>query len=458
MTRLNSNALGAAGIVAAFLCCASTAWALDTHKDDGASAACVEKTQTRSTAEEISTEETIEELAERVFDRAAAQFKLLDAKLNASHRQNRPADDSEPAKATRETKSARAAKATRQTQAVFPRSLNADGSLMTSDIMWWCSGFYPGSLWLVYEYTGDENFKHLALKYTLQLEPLRYRENDHDVGFQIMCSYGNALRLTGDKEYEAVIKDAAASLSTRFNPAVGCIKSWDGNTWAYPVIIDNMMNLELMFKGAELSGDTTLADKAVTHAETTIKNHFRPDYSTWHLVNYDPEDGQVLGKQTVQGFSDDSAWSRGQAWALYGYTMVYRFTKDSKFLDQALKVAEYLLPRLPEDGIPYWDYDSDEIPNDLRDASAAAIMASALVELSRYTTDAETAARYQTVARKIITTLASEEYLAEGGEISGFLLKHSVGNKPGNSEVDVPLTYADYYFLEAILRLLALGK
>ncbi len=394
---------------------------------------------------------SIEDVAEKVFARAASQFKLLDSNLMSAIRQNRPADGSEPYATTKETKMR------------FPRTFSPADGLVASDLMWWCSGFYPGSLWFVYEYTGDEDFKELALKYTLPLEPLRYRTNDHDVGFQVMSSFGQAFRLTGNSEYENVITEAAASLSTRFNPVVGCIKSWNNNRWSYPVIIDNMMNLELLFKGAELAGDSKLSEIAVTHAETTMKNHYRPDNSSCHLVDYDPEDGHVIRRQTVQGLADSSAWSRGQSWGLYGYTMVYRFTGDKKFLDHAVAVADNLIPRLPEDCIPYWDYDSDEIPDDLRDVSAASIMASALIELSGYiedgsgSLDGEKGQNYLNVAETILRTLGSDEYLAEEGEIGGFLLKHSVGNKPGNSEVDVPLTYADYYFLEALLRYLSLS-
>ncbi len=367
-------------------------------------------------------------IAEKVFERAAVQFRLLDRNIDA-------------------------AEVAVKGEKLFPRTLKSDGSLVTSNYKWWCSGFFPGCLWIMYERTGEGEWKDLALKYTLALDTLRFRTDDHDIGFQLMSSYGRALRLTGNKDYEAVLKDGAASLASRFNEAVGCTRSWNNNSWSFPVIIDNMMNLELLFAGAALSGDEGLRDVAVRHAETTMRNHFREDFSTWHLVDYDPGDGHVLGKQTVQGWSDDSAWARGQAWGLYGYTMAYRYTGDGKFRGQAEKIAEYLLPRLPEDGIPYWDYDAPNIPNEERDASAAAIMASALVELSGYV-DSEKAVRYLDVAEKIIRTLASDDYLAEEGENQGFLLKHSVGNRPVNSEVDVPLTYADYYFLESLLRLL----
>ena len=209
--------------------------------------------------------------------------------------------------------------------------------------------------------------------------------------------------------------------------------------------------MELLLKAAELGGDASLKDVALAHARTTMKNHFREDFSTYHLVDYNPETGEVVGKQTVQGYADNSAWARGQAWALYGYPMVYRFTKEQDILDQAVAIAEYLLPRLPEDSIPCWDSDAPEVPNDVKDASAAAIMASGLIELSKYV-DAEKSSRYLAVVEKILRTLASDEYLVPEGEDYGFILRHSTGNKNTDSEVDVPLTYADYYFIEALMR------
>ena len=370
-------------------------------------------------------QESMETLTDRVFSRAADQLALLDSNLGEGE---------------------------------CPRSIDSDGNLVASDIWWWCSGFYPGSLWLVYEYTGDEGIRTLAEKHTAMLDTLQYRTNDHDVGFQLNCSYGNGFRLTGNPEYREILGNGARSLATRFNPVVGCTRSWDhGRTWKFPVIIDNMMNLELLLEAAELSGDDSLREVAESHAMTTMKNHYRPEGSSFHLVDYDPGTGEVRGRQTVQGFADWSAWSRGQAWGLYAYTMMYRYTGKDAYLEQACKVADYLLPRLPEDGVPYWDYDSDLIPEDYRDASAGAVMASALVELSTFV-QGEKSAGYLGTAEKIIRTLASDEYLSAPGEECGFLLKHSVGNRPGNVEVDVPLTYADYYFLEALLRYSALAS
>ena len=369
--------------------------------------------------------ETVEELADRVFKIAAEQVKLMDSMLEEGE---------------------------------CPRSLNSDGSLMKSTIWWWCSGFYPGTVWLAYEHTGEESLKDIALRHTVKLDSIRFRTNDHDVGFQLNCSYGNAFRLTGNKDFKAVLYDGAHSFATRLNPTIGCTRSWDydGRPWDFPVIIDNMMNLELLLKVGQMYDEPELCGKAVSHADVTMKNHFREDGSSWHLVDYNPLTGNVNKKQTVQGYSDDSAWSRGQSWGLYGFTMMYQYTRDEKYLCHALKVADYLLPRLPEDGVPYWDYDDPDIPDAPRDASAAAIMASALVSLSEFV-EGERSDNYLSAAENIVRTLASEEYLSEEGSNCGFILKHGVGFLKAGSEVDVPLTYSDYYFLEAILKLLKLS-
>lgn len=371
-------------------------------------------------------QESMEELTTRVFERASAQFLLLDTNLDTIA-------------------------ATSSDEDVYPRSINLDGSLWTSDSKWWCSGFYPGSLWYVFEYTGNEVYKDLALKYQAGLEQLRYRTDDHDIGFQLMCSYGNNLRITGDSLCVPVLIDGAKSLATRFDPEVGCTRSWDTKKYVFSVIIDNMMNMELLLKAVELGADESLRDMAVSHAYTTMKNHFREDNSCYHVLDYDPETGDVLQRYLGQGYSVDSAWARGQAWALYSFPMIYRFTKDPQMLSHATAVAEYILPRLPEDGIPYWDFDSPDIPNDFKDASAAAVMACGLIELSGYV-DAKTSKRYLSTAETMLRSLASDEYLAKEGEQYGFLLKHSTGFKLRNSEVDAPLTYADYYFLEALMR------
>lgn len=359
------------------------------------------------------------ELADDVFELAKIQCKAMDESLSES---------------------------------TFAKCTDKDGNLETSDIGWWCSGFYPGSLWYIYEYTSDESFRDLAWKHTRRLEPLKDRHTDHDIGFQINCSYGNGMRLTGDSTDVDVYVQCARNLAGRFTPSAGVIKSWDflRNDWRYPVIIDNMMNLEILTVAARICGDTGLADIADSHAKTTLKNHFRPDWTSWHLVDYDPETGDVRYKETVQGYAHESAWSRGQAWALYGYTMMYRETADEEYLDAAMNIGRMLISRLPEDGIPYWDFDAPDNP--LRDASAGAIMASAFIELSTLSQDPEASSAFLEMARRQLLTLGSEEYLAKPGENGNFILKHSVGNIPGGTEIDVPLSYADYYFLEALVR------
>ncbi len=337
---------------------------------------------------------------------------------------------------------------------VLPRTTNTkDGSLLTSNTSWWTSGFYPGTNWYLFEYTKDPAFKAEALKRMALVEKEKNNKGTHDLGFMMYCPFGNAYRITKDPAYKAVLLTSAKSLSTRFNPTVGCIKSWDHGSWKFPVIIDNMMNLELLTWATKVSGDAQFEHIARTHANTTIQHHFRPDYSSYHVVDYDPATGAVLQKKTHQGAADSSAWSRGQAWGLYGYTMMYRETKDKAYLDQAHHIADYILsnPNMPEDLIPYWDYNAPGIPNAPRDASAGAVAASALLELSRYVNKAD-GKRYWNAAEKMLASLCSPAYLAKEGENNDFILMHSVGSLPHNSEVDVPLTYADYYFVEALLR------
>ena len=339
---------------------------------------------------------------------------------------------------------------------MLPRSIDKNGALETSDSYFWTSGFYPGTLWYLYEYTGDEQLKEMASKMSDRVEIQKYNKDNHDVGFMINCSFGNKYRLLGDTSCRDIITTTARSLSTRYRSAVGCTRSWShpGTLhWQFPVIIDNMMNLELLCRATEFSGDKRFYDMAISHADKTMENHFRPDYSCYHVVNYDTISGHALQKCTWQGYSDESVWSRGQSWALYGYTMMYRETKNPIYLEQAKHIAKFIInhPNLPKDKIPYWDFDAPDIPNTYRDASAAAIMASAFIELSQYV-DKGLADEYLAIARTQLCTLTSDEYLASPGSNGGFILKHSVGNMNENREVDVPLTYADYYYVEALLR------
>ena len=260
-----------------------------------------------------SCKESMSQLTERVFDVAKQQAFNMDARLDAD---------------------------------VHPRSLKKDGTPRNSPVTWWCSGFFPGSVWYIYEYTGDESVLALARKTTAKLDSLVYNpKTDHDIGFQINCSYGNGYRLTGDQDYRAMMEKAAAKLTMRFSPVVGCTKSWDWKDKPedYPVIIDNMMNLELLTWVGREFGVDSLNAIACTHANTTMKNHFRGDYTTFHGVVYDPNTGDVKERKTIQGYADDSAWARGQAWALYGYTMMFRETANQEYLDQAVNVANMIL-------------------------------------------------------------------------------------------------------------------
>ena len=341
---------------------------------------------------------------------------------------------------------------------VLPKTYNPlNKKPETSNSGWWCSGFYPGSLLYLYEYSHDTALLHESERVQKYLEKEQFNKGTHDLGFMMYCSFGNANRLQPSKEYNEILMNSAKSLSTRFNPVVGCIKSWDHGTWKFPVIIDNMMNLELLFWATKNSGDSSFYKIAVTHANTTIKNHYRPDNSSFHVIDYDPATGNVNAKKTAQGYADYSAWARGQAWGLYGYVVMYRSTKDKKYLTQANKIADYIInhPNMTADKIPYWDYNSPDIPATYRDASAASIAASALVELSKYT-DAKKSETYLGFAEQVIRALSSQVYTANYGENGGFILKHSTGNLPGGTEVDVPLTYADYYYIEAMLRYKAL--
>ncbi|HNY15305.1 MAG TPA: glycoside hydrolase family 88 protein [Bacteroidales bacterium] len=337
---------------------------------------------------------------------------------------------------------------------LLPRTIDTTGTLVTSKSSWWCSGFFPGTLWYLYENTNDQKFRDAAAEMTARIEKEKFNKGTHDLGFMLYCSFGNGLRLTGEESYMEVLMTGAGSLATRFRPQIGCIQSWNSRRgWQCPVIIDNMMNLEFLMWAFKHSGDSSFYNICVTHSDTTIKNHFRPDFSSYHVVSYDTVTGKVEKRQTHQGYSDESAWARGQVWGLYGYTVMYRLTEQERYLDQALKIADFLInhPNLPEDKIPYWDFNAPDIPNALRDASAGAIMASALIELSGFA-GPEKSMIYKSIAEKQIRSLASPEYLARPGENGNFILKHGVGHLPGNSEVDVPLTYGDYYFVEALMR------
>lgn len=360
----------------------------------------------------------------------------------------------------------------------FPKTYySRDDRFQTAASSDWCSGFYPGTLAYLYEQTADTTIRNEMERILSVLEKEKNNKSTHDLGFMMYCSFGNANRVAPKPIYQEILIQSARSLASRYNPVVGCIKSWDrvkswdGKTvWAYPVIIDNMINLELLFYASRVTGDSTYRQMAISHAAHTMKNHLRPDYSSYHVVNYDPTNGAVLSRETHQGFSDNSTWSRGQAWGVYGFTMVYRETGEKRFLETAMHMADYFLDHLPEDMVPAWDfnvgqpgyvpqwkYDPTRFAFVPKDASAAAVVASALIELAGYVPAAKGRTYFQS-AEKIIQSLSSETYLAKPGENGNFILMHSTGGVPSYSEIDVPLTYADYYFVEAMQRYKALKQ
>ena len=340
---------------------------------------------------------------------------------------------------------------------VSPRTIEDNGALRLVASRDWTSGFFPGELWYMYEYTQDDFWKKQAQAFTANIEDQKTNGGTHDMGFKMYCSFGNGYRLTNDANYKNILLESAATLITRYKPTIGCIRSWDHSRdkWQCPVIIDNMMNLELLYWAFKETGDSVYYNIANTHARTTMKNHLRDNYSYYHVRDYYTITGDVLHKHTHQGYSHESAWSRGQAWGLYGYTMCYRETKLPEFLSQAENIANYIFtnPTMPEDMVAYWDFDTPGIPNEPRDASAAAVMACAMYELSMY--NPEKAALYKKWADTIVESL-SKNYRAQLDGDRGFLLLHSTGAH--NFERDVPLVYADYYFLEALLKKAKLEK
>ncbi|TKG89380.1 glucuronyl hydrolase [Puteibacter caeruleilacunae] len=357
-----------------------------------------------------------------------------------------------------------------------PKSVYADGRLKTVDVFDWTGGFFAGSLWYLYELSEDDYWKGQAVEWTKELSPVQYFSGTHDVGFIIGCSYGVGYRMTHNKDYEAIIIQTAESLLERYNANTECVKSWnyrqswDNVDWFFPVIVDNMVTLEVLFKASELTGNLKYRDVAIKHANTTIKNHYRSDYSSYHVVNYDGETGEVLHRASYQGYADESSWSRGQAWGLYGFVMCYRETGEQAYLRHAEGVADYIISNLKQydDLIPYWDFrvnDSALVPEwdvtqmknrDIpKDASSASIVASALLELSTFSSKGE---EYSSFANDLLEELSKPGYLATSKEDNYFILKHSVGSVPHDGDVDRPSSFADYYFLEALCRRKELTK
>lgn len=317
----------------------------------------------------------------------------------------------------------------------------------------WCAGFYPGILWMCGQY--EE-----AAKYTAELEYLTHMPvYDHDLGFIMIGSYLKGCEATANAHYHDMLMAAADSLATLYNPRVGTLLSWPRNVemfGGHNTIIDNMINLELLL----FSGKKENIDIAIHHADTTMAYQFRPDGTVYHVAVYDPVTGRHLRNCTHQGFGDNTLWARGQAWAIYGYTMMYRYTHAERYLSFAQKVADVMIERLPSDGIPWWDMGDPMIPQSFRDASAAAVIASGLIELSTFVDhsahSSEKASHYLSTAKTILSTLSTDAY--QSRQRNPAFLMHSVGNMPAGSEVDYSINYADYYYVEALLRLKKLCK
>ena len=335
----------------------------------------------------------------------------------------------------------------------FPRSWTAEKGVLMRGVNDWTSGHYAGALWYLFEGTGDVFFRDRAVVWTEVLAGNAKRDNTHDLGFIMFCSYGNARRLLKTDRYDAILRETSDSLCKRYNPELGLIRSWGkiDEKKDFLVIPDNLMNLEMLEEVAKFSGEKRFAEVARSHADVTMKHHFRADGGTYHVLNYNQKDGRVQEIRRGQGLQVGTAWARGQSWAIYGYSMMFRETGDRRYLDFAMKLSDFAIahPNMPADGVPYWDYGA---PGEERDTSAAAIMASALLELSQVAPEGK-AQVYRDFAVKQIASLATPAYFSTDGEIGHFLLKHGVGNKPGHSEIDVPLNYGDYYFLEAVIRL-----
>ena len=336
----------------------------------------------------------------------------------------------------------------------------------------WCSGFWAGILWMDYgcmqgagskeKEAGRKEIRKAAEGYTqamtfLEKEPVF----DHDLGFLVINSFLKGYEQTGNDEYKRIALVAADSLATIFNAKVGTIASWPRHIKTYGghnTIMDNMMNLELLFWAAENGGSPLLKDIAISHATTTMRNHFRPDGSCYHVAVYDTLTGDFIRGVTHQGYADHSMWARGQSWAIYGYTMVYRYTHDPIFLSFAQKVTDIYLKRLREtsdDMVPLWDMDDPRGIEAPKDASAACIVASALLELSQYL-DGWRGKTYRDAAEKMLTDLSTEKYQSRDRNVA--FLMHSTGHHPAGSEIDASIIYADYYYIEALSRLKALNE
>lgn len=318
----------------------------------------------------------------------------------------------------------------------------------TSGTNGWLAGFFPGQLWMAYELTGKRSWARRA---DARQEPLTVRADDtstHDLGFLLQTSFGRQAALTGRDRPRAVTRRAAAALAARWVPRVGATRSWNGPDGQVTVIVDNLVNLELLFAASRSGGRPEWHQMAVQHALTTAAHHLRPDGSTTHVVRFDETSGRPVWKGTVQGRHDESTWARGQSWAVHGFTTAYRESGDPRLLDAARRTADFVLGHVPRDGVPYWDYDAPSGGDRTRDTTAAAVLASGLLELARLDPDAARRAAYAAQGLRTLRSLAGPRYLAKGTR-SPALLRHG-HHSP--TYPDSGVTYGDHYLVEALLR------
>ncbi len=329
----------------------------------------------------------------------------------------------------------------------YPKRTFGEGAWQLTKPTEWTSGFFPGCLWLAYQLSGDSSWIEPAQEFTEGLTEQQYNTKTHDIGFMMFNSFGNGYKHNHSDDYKKIIIQSAKSLATRYNDNTKCIQSWNGD---FQVIIDNMMNLDILFWAAKNGGGKALYNIAVTHANTTIKNHIRDDYSTFHVIVFDTVTGDVIQRKTHQGYADNSTWARGQAWGVYGFTVCFRETRDSTYLEAAINLADYFINALPDDFIPFWDLNlPDDYDRKFKDTSAASIFVSGLLELRKYVQNTD---RYDEVALNILTNLITK-YLTKGTNSSGILLHSAYNvNSENKYDWDASTIWGDYYFLEALKR------
>lgn len=331
----------------------------------------------------------------------------------------------------------------------------------TEELVWklkgsddWTSGFYPGCLWYAYELSGNEKFEKWARQWTASIEHEKFNMETHDLGFRFMCTFANGLRLGNNSEYDDykdIILTAASSLSKRYNRKIKCLSSnWDMLEIenSFPVVIDIMANLNILFWAAENGGTKYYKDYALNHARKTYRDFVRSDGGTYHIVRYNKENAEIINKGTLQGDGDETTWSRGHAWMVYGLVETYAYTGEKDILNMAIKMSDYFIEHLPDDQVSIWDFQSEI---DYRDVSASSIVTSALFRLANQVEGKDLKEKYSAQAAGMLTSLCKPPYFIENIN-SNCILDHSVQYLPINSNVDVPAIFADYYFLEALVR------